>query len=117
MFLSRTSAGNVKTLHRLATLHAPAPLELVLLKHGVERHIGEDEVVQHGDAQQLARAFEPSGDITVIGAGGEVPAGVVVGDDDGGGPFTQGISKYFHLCVTSGTIKLLLLGIENSYIM
>ena len=50
-------------------------------------------MVQHGDAQQLASALETSGDIAVIGAGGEVPAGVVVGDDDGGGAFTQGVGE------------------------
>jgi len=50
-------------------------------------------MVQHGDAQQLARVLEPSGDIAVIGAGSEIPAGVVVGDDDRGGTLTQEVCE------------------------
>ena len=59
----------------------------------MERHIGEDEVVQHGDAQQLASALQPFGDIAVIIARNEVPAGVVVGDDDRGGPLAQRVGE------------------------
>ena len=82
------------------------PLELVLLKHGVERHIGEDEVVQHGDAQELACALEAFGDIAVVRAWHKVPAGVVVGDDDGGGPLTQGVGENLRLTVVDDTIRL-----------
>jgi len=81
------------------------PLELVLLEHGVEGLIGEDEVVQHGDAQQLACALEAFGDIAVVRAWHQVPAGVVVGDDDGGGPLTQGVGEDLHPSVTGDTIK------------
>jgi hypothetical protein len=90
-------AGTENTLH---------PLELVLLEHGVEGLVGEDEVVQHGDAKELACALEAFGDIAVVIARGKVAAGVVVGDYDGGGPLTQGVGEDLRPTVVDDTIRL-----------
>ena len=78
---------------------------------------GDDQVVQHLDAQDVSRLFQPFRDVQVFRGGIERCRGMVVGDDDRRGPVLERRCEDFDLCVASGTIKLLLLGIENSCII
>ena len=60
-------------------------LQDAALFEGDEAVVAEDDVVQQFDAEDLAGFRQPLRDAAIFGAGGRVAAGMVVGDDDGGG--------------------------------
>jgi len=57
------------------------------LEHRVELLIGKDKMVKDLYAKQFSRGPKAFGDIAVVVAWQEIPAGVVVGDYDSGGTF------------------------------
>jgi len=97
MLRLKTRAGVAIYMYLLGENRAPAsgslcashPLELVLLKHRVERLIGKNEMVQDLYAKQISRGSQAFGDIAVIINWQEVSAGVVVRHNYRGGTFTQ----------------------------
>ena len=92
-------------------------LEHIPLQHGEIPLLTKYEMVEHLDAYDVPSLPQAARHIPILHTGLQVATGVVVGYQDGCGSLSHCLNKDFHLCVTSGTIKLLLLGIENSYIM
>ena len=104
-------------LHPTTSFSGCSLSKYIPLQHGEVSLLSEYEMVQHLDSYDVPSLAESSGDIPILHTGFQVAAGVVVGHQDGCCPLSHCLNKDLHLCVTSGTIKLLLLGIENSYIM
>ena len=92
-------------------------LKHITLQHGEVSLLSKYEVVQHLDAYDVPGLPQAPCHIPILHTGLQVATGVVVGYQDGCCALSYSLNKDLHLCVTSGTIKLLLLGIENSYIM
>ena len=77
-----------------------------LLFHGISQKLpafhhrpvavgGEDDVVKDLDSEEDPGAADAVGDFKVVRGGFEVARGVIVGQDDGGGPFLQGVGEDF----------------------
>ena len=56
------------------------------------------------DAEDLAGLHQPGGDLPVLPAGGEVPAWVVMGYDDGGGTLPDRDGEDLRLSIGNDTI-------------
>jgi len=68
-------------------------IQFVTLQKAVVSFVAEDDVIEHLDAKGFTRRLEFAGDFHIVLAGGDIAGGVVVGDDDGGGPVGDRIGK------------------------
>ena len=67
------------------------PLQPALILEGGVPSAGDDDVVEHGDVEQGARLAEHAGEIPVVPARRGIARGMVVDEDDRGGPLAHGV--------------------------
>ncbi len=64
-----------------------------MLRKAVKPLVRKQDVIQYLYPQDVTGDLDPVRDVQVLGAGDELAGGMVVGEDDGRGPFDDGIGK------------------------